>query len=269
MRFVLRDDDTCAFTTPDELLACYRSFMESVPISLSVTPFRVPGAYAFVPQPFYGSTEPVALGTNNELVSFLRESVAKGLMDISIHGYHHAVYGGIPEYVAAANLIAKTQEAKGYLSQLLGKEVRTFVPPHNSIGKEGLRAVIQAGLNLVNIPSLWSWKVRDPGVENLLNMPRLYWHRKIRHRAYPHVLEFRDHKEVAYHTVGPGSNSKQLFDEFDYCYDNGGVYVLATHYHAFDQPVSSGGTVRDLVYALVDRAQGKPGVSYVGINEIW
>ena len=269
MRFVLRDDDTCAFTEPDDLLACYRSLFESVPISLSVTPFRIPGAYAFVPRDFYGSNEPVNLDRNGELVSFLREFIVKGQIHAAIHGYHHAVYDGVPEYVAGTNLLAKTHEAKTYLSGLLGEEIRTFVPPHNAIGKEGLRAVIKAGLNLVNTPSLWSWKVRDPNFEILLNMPRFYWHRKLWRRAYPHVLDFRNHKEVTYHSVGPGSISKELIDELDYCYSNGGVYVLATHYHAFDRPVTSGGTVRDVVYTLVDRAHGKRGVSFVGINDIW
>lgn len=269
MKFVIRDDDTCAFTRPEELLASYRPLIQTMPVSLSVTPFRVPGAYHFVPESLYGSTNPIALDTNAELVSFLQESVSRGQVDIAIHGYHHDVYDGLPEYIAGGDLKAKTQRAKDYLSKLFGKEIKTFVPPHNSIGKEGLRAVIQASLNLVNIPSLWSWKVRDPSFESYLKMPELYWHRKIRGRSYPFVLQWADHKEVAYHTVGPGSIRNQMIDEFDYCHATNGVYVLATHYHAFDFEVASGGTVRELVYELVDRASGRPGVSFVGINDIW
>ncbi len=195
--------------------------------------------------------------------------MSKDQVDIALHGYHHDVYDGLPEYVAGGDLAAKTSRAKDYLSKLFGKEIKTFVPPHNSIGREGLRAVIQAKLNLVNIPSLWSWKVRGASLESYIKMPEFYWHRKIRRRTYPYVLEWADHKEVAYHTVGPDSIRDQMIDRFDYCHAVNGIYVLATHYHAFDFKVASGGTVRDLVYELVDRASGRQNVSFVGINDIW
>lgn len=269
MKFVLRDDDTCAITTPHDIEACYQGIWQEIPISLSVTPFRIPGAYHFVPEPYFGSTRPIALDANKELVSFLREAVTNGLIDVAIHGYHHAVYDGKPEYVAGPDLIEKTAHARRYLIDLIGKDIVTFVPPHNSIGKLGLRGVINAGLNLVNIPSLWSWKVRRPSLHAYTAMPRVYSHTKLRKRSFPYVLDFQDHKEVSYHTAGPGSRLKELFAELDYCHDQGGVFVLATHYHAFNLQTASGGTVGQLVYDLLNRAKTKSGTSFVRISDIW
>lgn len=269
MKFVIRDDDTCAVTTPRELIECYGEIWTQSPVSLSVIPFRIPGAYRFIPKEFYGSNEPLALATNADLVGFLKEGVAAGRLDIAIHGYHHAVYDGVPEYVSGQDLTRKTLHAKLYLSGLLGLPVRSFVPPHNSLGKEGFHAVIEAGLNLVHVPSLWSTKVRGPSMLAWLNMPRVYWHRRVRNRAYPHVLDFGNHGEIGYHTVGPGSDRRSLLEELDYCLDHDGVFVLATHYHAFDLRTRSGETVRATVYDLVNRAAARPGVNFVGINRIW
>ena len=43
MKFLIRDDDTCAMTRPEELEACYREIWDEIPVGLSVTPFRIPG----------------------------------------------------------------------------------------------------------------------------------------------------------------------------------------------------------------------------------
>ena len=86
---------------------------------------------------------------------------------------------------------------------------------------------------------------------------------------YPYILDMGDHKEVSYHTVGPRSQSKQLFSELDYCARNNGVFVLSTHYHAFERNTQDGGTVRALVFDLIDRAMAMPDTKFLGINAIW
>lgn len=269
MKFVLRDDDTCAFTTPSDLISCYQEVWQSVPVNVSVTPFRVPGSYHFVPDQYYGARTPLSIESNHELVSFLKEKIKNGCIDIALHGYHHDVYDGKPEYVAGERLLEKTIHAKQYLSALLGTEVNTFVPPHNSIGKSGLDGVIAAGLNLVNIPSLWSLKVRKPELRTYLNMPKVYWHTKLQSRLYPHILNFKNHKEISYHTAGPSSIRQQLINELDYCHEQNGVFILATHYHSFEKISKSGQTIRTLVHDLINHATSKPGTSFVRINDIW
>ena len=269
MRMIIRDDDTCGFTQPEEIQACYEKIWDDIPISLSVTPFRIPGNDKNLPKQLMGEMEILPLHENQELVQMLRAEIIAGRIDISMHGYHHLCYNGLPEYVGGEDLDKKTKDGRAYLEKLLGLIVSSFVPPNNGINPAGIAAVIAAGMNLVNVPSLWSVKRRPVTSQSLRHIPVYFWHRKVRKMIYPYVLDMGDHKEVEYHTVGPRSRRKQLFSELDYCERNNGVFVLSTHYHAFDRKTQDGETVRALVFDLIDRAIAKPDTEFLGINSIW
>lgn len=269
MRIVIRDDDTCGFTHPDEIQACYEKIWNDMPISLSVTPYRIPGNDKNLPKHLKGSMEILPLHENHELVEMLRTEIIARRIDISMHGYHHLCYNSLPEYVGGEDLANKAKEGRAYLEKLLGLTVASFVPPNNGVSPAGIAAVIAGGMNLVNVPSLWSAKKRPVTSKTLRHLPFYYWHRKVRKMPYPYVLDMGDHKEVEYHTVGPLSRRNLLFSELDYCAQNNGVFVLATHYHAFDKKTRDGETVRALVFNLIDRAIAKHDTEFVGINAIW
>jgi hypothetical protein len=112
-------------------------------------------------------------------------------------------------------------------------------------------------------------KVRDFSLRSWLNMPQVYWQRRILGHPYAHVLDFGTHKELDYHTVGPSSDMRTLLSDLDFCIEHDGTYVLATHYHAFDRELVSGETVRAAVFKLIDRAVGRTRVEFVGINSVW
>jgi len=266
---VIRDDDTCCFTKPEEIHACYEQVWDDVPVSLSVTPYRIPGNDKNLPGNLLGCRDVLPLHENNELVHVLRSGIIDGRIDISMHGYHHLTYKGKPEYIGGDDLTRKTIDGRNYLETLLGLSVKTFVPPNNGISKTGLEAVINAGMNLVNIPSLWSVRKRNISAKTLSIVPKYYWHRKVMKKSYPYVLDMGDHKEIGYHTVGPKSTSVQLLAELDYCARKNGVFVLATHYHAFDKRTQDGNTVRALLYKLIDRAMALPDTRFLGINTVW
>ena len=101
---VIRDDDTCGFTNPEEIQACYEKIWDDIPISLSVTPFRIPGNDKNLPKHLMGSMGILPLHENNELVQMLRAEINAGRIDISMHGYHHLCYKGLPEYVGGEDL---------------------------------------------------------------------------------------------------------------------------------------------------------------------
>ena len=269
MKFVVRDDDTCGFTRVEELQDCYAQIWEDVPVSLSVTPFRIPGDDWNLPPALAGSMEALPLHENTELVGFLREGIRAGRIDIAMHGYHHLHYHGQPEYVGGSELMRKTAAGRAYLEQWLGTRVRTFVPPHNTISLEALQAIVAAHMNLVNIPSLVRRALDRDRIPSLRDLAGYVWHCKVKHHRYPYVLDLCDHKEVGYHTVGPRSERKSLFQELRYCHAQDGVFVLATHYHAFARQTRDGGTVGTLLSDLLDAAKGMPGVSFVGVNSIW
>ena len=151
MQFLIRDDDACALTRPDEIERCYGRFWDEIPVGLSVTPFRIPDKPGHgMPETLSRLDEPHPLGDNSEMVSFLREQIAAGRIFVALHGYHHARVEGQPEYVGGQDLARKTREGRTYLEDLLDCSIHTFVPPNNAVGEAGFAAVVGAGLNLVN-----------------------------------------------------------------------------------------------------------------------
>jgi len=266
---VIRDDDACAYTSPDVICSCYERIWADVPVSLSMTPFRIPGDDRHAPEHLKGSKEVLLLETNNELVSLVQDGVKQGYIDVALHGYNHVRYHGLPEFVAGENLEKKACEGKTYLDKLFGVNVVTFVPPNNAISSSGMLAFINAKMNLVGIPALWSGKYRHVNLRSLSLIPEYYWHEKFLRHKYPFILDLGDHKEISYHTVGPRSVARILFAELNYCYKHNGIFILSTHYHAFDRLTMDNAPVGNLVYELVEKASSYPNTEFVKINSIW
>jgi peptidoglycan/xylan/chitin deacetylase (PgdA/CDA1 family) len=269
MKFVIRDDDACAFTTTEELRACYERIWSDVPVSLSVTPFRVPANDRNAPPNCKGSMEALPLDQNAELVEFIRKGLKNGQLDVTLHGYHHLRYSGMPEFISGDELPKKAREGKAYLEEILGVDIKTFVPPYNGISRSGLDAIVDAGMNLAGTLRLWSPRFRRVTLRTLANTPRVWWHRRVRGRRYPFILDLGDHQEVACHTVGPRSNFSALRRELDYCYQSDGVFVLATHYHAFERRTEDGHAIGKVVNELADRAAGFSDTRFVKFNNLW
>ena len=74
MKFIIRDDDTCGFTRVDELENCYKNILPEIPVSLSITPFRISreGDSFSHNNILY---KPYPLEKNEELVYFLKEKI--------------------------------------------------------------------------------------------------------------------------------------------------------------------------------------------------
>ena len=128
MQFLIRDDDACALTRPEEIERCYGDIWDEIPIGLSVTPFRVPDKPGHgMPETLSRLDEPHPLGDNSEMVSFLREQIAAGRIFVALHGYHHARVEGQPEYVGGKDLTRKTREGRSYLQDLLNCPIHTVI----------------------------------------------------------------------------------------------------------------------------------------------
>ncbi len=259
IRVLIRDDDTCAFTEPEELEKVYSKYWAiKIPINLSITPFRIPGGFGDfnpnmhwgIPKHLWGSFKPLILEDNHILVQWIKEKLEQKLIDVALHGYNHLTLPNeynfseeeikIPqiigrEYFYGKNLYYKTKEGKKYLENLLGLNLKAFIPPGNAISKEGLKAIIKNKLNLVGVPSLWKINKRPINFNNLKNLTkRILWYLKKKETYYPFILDFGDHKEIQFITLGPDSNLERIDELIDFCNDVDGYFVLATHYHAFD-----------------------------------
>lgn len=269
MRFLIRDDDTCAFTNPEELLKCYEQIWDVIPINLSVTPFRIPGRFSGVPRALYGQEKPIPLAENPELVSFLKQEQSRGRLHIALHGYHHTMPHGLPEYVGGNSLFEKTVHGKAYLEQLLECRISTFVPPNNKIGRAGFDAIVRNGLNLVNIPSFTHPGCRPFRWKDIGNIGRVAYFKIIKKMRYPFVLRFHDHKEVTFHSVTPAQRMDTLITSFEQCRNVNGVFILAMHYHASHLKLQTDETISDVLTTFTSMVKRQPDMQFLTYDEMW
>jgi len=272
MKFAIRDDDPSAMTRPEELESCWGRVWGEIPVGLSITPFRVPGSMKGVPEEYRGSDEALPLEENRELVSYLRELIAEGKVHIAMHGYHHTNPGGRPEYVGGEDLKEKTLHGRRYLETLLGSEIRTFVPPNNGMSLEGFAAIASARMNVVNAQPYGRMLgiPRNPAALADFFMAAQYALRVRAGLLSPFsVFSYRHFKQVPYQTVGPSTDLRALGEALKNCRSQGGIFILATHYHAFERTLAGGEKVGDVVSGILDTVRADPGVEFQTYDQIW
>lgn len=285
MKFLIRDDDTCGFTKVEELKKCYDEIWPEIPVCLSVTPFRIPGCSDVVPEEYYGSTTPIPLAENSDIVAFLKEGLNKKYIDIALHGYHHIVdlskqdYMRIDkldpriigrEYLFANNLDIRTFLGKEYLEKLFDYKINTFVPPGNSISKEGIKAIAKNKMNLVNSLSFWRPGNRPFHLRNYINaLKKIKWRVKHGDARYPFIVDSGTHKEIQYYLLYPSTDLESLKEELDFCYSVNGVFILSTHYQVFHKKILSGETIKQALHEIIDYISGWNNVEYITYRELW
>ncbi len=269
MKFLIRDDDPCAFTTVEELERCYEGVWDYVPVNLSVTPFRIPGDDRNIPERYRGIERVMPLDENEELVALLSEKITSGKVSIALHGYHHAPIGGLAEYLAGEDLSEKTRKGKAYLEKLLQCTISTFVPPNNTIGHNGLTAIIESGLNLVGMPSFVRKRYRQRKLSNIGKYLLIKYYNAYHKSQYPYVLDVDGHKEVSFFSVTPTQTLAELSAGFDRMNRLDGVFIFATHYHAFDRRLKSGERIGDVLSIFLEKAAGLDNIQYCNYEQLW
>lgn len=229
MNFAIRDDDTNYFTKPQDLLKTYSEIWDKCPISLAVVPFHACTKSGPIPQEYWRGTAIFPIAKNTELVAFLREKITENRISIMLHGYSHKDHRDGYEFETGKDLSQKVKKGKEYLEQIFGVKVKTFVPPHNTLSKEGLNAVTRNGLNITNVPS-FRFSKRAFKLGNIAPWLKIRYF-GIRHKNYyPYVIDFDHHKEVVSHPLTPIVNLEQLKSDFDFSHKMNGDFLLATHY---------------------------------------
>jgi predicted deacetylase len=245
MKIAVRDDDTCYFTSPDDLERVYGDVWQRVPICLATVPFAIGYQRSGIPSAQWHSGEAFALERNPPLVAAMKELAAAGRITIALHGYTHQDYPQGYEFQAAPDPEARVREGLEYLSGTLGASIAIFVPPHNALSKQALTAVAAAGLNILGSflsfrPSMRAWDRRTPG--NWWRVARYRWATR-RSRAdglvYPHPLRYATHAEFGCHSLIPGTTLEELVAGFDEARRAGGDFCVATHYWEVDQAMKS------------------------------
>src|SRR5262249_12272341 len=144
-----RDDDTCYFTSPQELERVYADVWDRIPVCLAVVPFAVGYKRVGIPEREWQSGRRFPLDANPQLVDWLRQRLAERRITVALHGYTQEDYPNGFEFQAAPDLDCRVREGRAYLERVLNVPIRVFVPPHNALSKRGLAAVSAAGLNVL------------------------------------------------------------------------------------------------------------------------
>jgi len=270
MYFAIRDDDINFFTKPEELAANYSQVWDECPISLAVTPFQA--GYPVWVSAKSSPTNPAEvfpLGDNRELVEFLRDGCAFGRFSIMLHGYHHNIPSGRPEFQEGAALAAKAREGKAYLERLLGTKITCFTPPHNALSREGIDAVVAAGLNIVGIQSFRPGR-RTLRLRHLVPFLARNWYLRVLGEEYPRPLWVLDHWEMPYATLGRVSSPELLREGILRAIRRRGTFCLSTHYWEFGYPMASSPsqTVGDVFLELWGQVRSSPGVAFTTVDNL-
>ena len=269
MKVALRDDDTCYFTSPEDLACVYDDIWTRIPVCLATVPFAIGYERVGIPREHWHSGESFALERNSALVEALVDLTRRRRVTIALHGYTHQDFPNGYEFQAAPDPERRVADGLRSLTTLLGTPIRIFVPPHNALSKRGLAAVSSAHLNLLGSflsfrPSMRSWDARTFG--NWLRVSR-FRHTTGRTRAdhlvYPFVLRYRQHAEFGCHSVIPGTTVDELVQGFTEAREAGGDFCLATHYWEVDA------AIKDVLRRFLDYAARFSDVRFVAAEELF
>jgi hypothetical protein len=269
MYFCIRDDDTSFFTSPDDLESAYGEISRRGPISLAIIPFCRAGTSRGVPAAHRMRWSVHPLHENGTLVDYLRQSIHAGRFEAMLHGYHHDEPDGIPEFSGSRDLRRRAREGRRYLEEVLGTKVRMFVPPHNAIGGQGLRAIAAEGLHLAGAAGVRTgWPLGSRATWSTWMKLRSW--RRAGGLGTPWILDLEDHREIPGVSITPTSRFDQNATMLESALAQGTVFCAATHYWEFEaRSIHLGdGTVRDHLRRLIDRAMEVPGVSWRTLGDI-
>jgi hypothetical protein len=269
LRFCIRDDDTCFFTQPEELERAYGQITRRGPVSLAVVPFCRAGTSKAVPEKLRRTWSVHPLHENRALVEYLRDGVSAGRFEIMLHGYHHDEPHDRPEFAEGDDLAQRVLEGRTYLEDLFATRIRVFVPPHNAIGRHGLRAIASEGLHLAGAAGVrGGWPVLSPGTW------ALWWQlRRWRQRGglgVPWILDLGDHREIAGTAVTPLSLLSNNQMTLDSAGEVNGVFCAATHYWELGVASQHRGdpVVGEHLLNLIERALGRPGTVWESVGDV-
>jgi len=186
-----------------------------------------------------------------------------------LHGFHHDESNGVPEFLSRTDLSERVSRGRKYLEDLLGTQIRVFVPPGNAIGAVGLKAIAREGLHLggtAGVRSGWSpvslatWRI----------WIRLRKWRKSGGMGIPWILDLGDHREIQGNAVTPAASFEGNQSRFQTALSMGGVFCVATHY--WEMTASSihvgAPSVGEHLRHLIQLATANPQIAWRSVGDV-
>ncbi|HZO54548.1 MAG TPA: DUF2334 domain-containing protein [Bryobacteraceae bacterium] len=269
MRLAIRDDDTNYYTRPAELEEVYAPLGASVPVSLAVTPFAVESFYLGDPVRFFQSGAPQPLSGNPELAAYLRKGIGTGRWSVMCHGYTHAYVRNsarelIQECVWKDDHRLGKEAALGrqHLEEVLGCQVRAFVPPGNTIRLSAMRAVGKTFPHLLATVPARRWRefLRFPTAGGMLARRLAY--EFFHNLPCPRAERFGGAWLLPSLSLTQNCRWENLITRFAMCRRLGADLIVAVHYWELQ------GTVRELFYRFLDYA-AQNGATFAHCDELF
>ena len=262
MKFAIRDDDTCFFTTPEQLQEAYH-FIAHGPVSLSIVPSTVP--YHKKGNAPYGTHEDreYPLTDAPELIAWLKDAVRDGRVDPMLHGWSHAYQqtDGVwqPEMLwkDKARLHRELSAGKQMLEQALGHPITVFVAPNNGIGQTGISVLEELDLQYCGIIQHRDRKVTPAYLQNYV---KRWSFRALHGLPYGGVLDYGTHRELYAYTL---DSYERLKKAYQFCKARGWPFVVYTHYWSLLKDPAAGRLIQD-----VYRMAHEDGAELVGVSEL-
>ena len=274
---IIRDDDLSHWTNTKEISSIYDSlFGKNIKISFAVIPVSVKQYHlGNIGGKFYQEENTEAwLGQNKEIVNYIKEKIDDGLVEIMLHGYNHLYsfecdgivktatkenlkevrannkkinFLGEYNYQDYQTLYKKTKEGKEYLEDLFQVKIKNFVPPSNQINDDGVRAVVDNGLNISGLIG------KKYNREKTIRGAFTYFDRVMfsiinKGITYPKVANYGKHKELTGYALTPTTDWDRYERQLEYCLKHNLPFQLATHYWEID------GELKDKFYKFIDKA---------------
>ena len=266
MKIVLRDDDTCFYTTPEELEMAFGD-LHNVPISISVVPyaaFEHMGTY-----PYSGATAVEGypdIADNVSLVEYLREKCYQGRFEIMMHALHHeyrktATQGWITEmrclsYEQMRKLINQGRE---HLESVFGSKITTFIGPSNDIPADCAYVLDQLGLHTnYMVFKKFNRKVSLYNIANYLRCNIFY---AVTRKRYTGVLRYKNHQEICSY---PFEGYEQMRKIYQRCKESNTPLVIYTHYWSLNKnQTEKQEYIKFIEWALND------GAEFIKMGQLW
>jgi predicted deacetylase len=211
---------------------------------------------------------------NKYIVEYIKEKINDGLIEIMLHGYNHLYsfecdgvfktatkenlkeprannkkinFLGEYNYQDYQILYRKTKEAKEYLEDLFQVKIVNFVPPSNQINDDGVRAVVDNGLNISGL--IGKKYNREKTIRGAFTyFDRVMFSILNKNVTYPKVANYGKHKELTGYALTPTTNWNRYENQLKYCLKHNLPFQLATHYWEID------GELKEKFYNFINKS---------------
>lgn len=266
MRIVLRDDDTCFYTSPSDLETAFGD-LPDVPVSISVIPYAAyehRGTFPYKPAPALDGY--VDIADNHFLVSYLKEQITNGHFSLMLHAIHHEYHPRSDDewdtemdYLSYDQIYNGIKAGKKHLEQLFDVDISTFIGASNVVSANCAASLDELGLHTNYMVS--KKFNRRFTIHNVINYLRCNLYRAVTHRRYYGVLRYRRHCEIGSCPFESFSKAKEQYAQ---CKKAGHPLVIYTHYWSLNaHPEEKADLLAFVKWAIAD------GAEFIAMDQLW